>query len=48
MNYFDTWLLDSSKNLLPGTVGNQGDDMCGRHLMEVRRVHLERNPGFGW
>ncbi|MBC8167407.1 MAG: hypothetical protein H7Y20_16250 [Bryobacteraceae bacterium] len=48
MNYFNTWLLDASKNLLPGTVGNQGNDMCGRHLMEVRRVHLERNPGFGW
>jgi hypothetical protein len=48
MNYFNTWLLDSSKNLVPGTVGKQGDEMCGRHLMEVRRVHLEKNLGLRW
>jgi hypothetical protein len=48
MNYFDTWLVDASFHLIPGTVRRQGDDMCGRHLMEVRRVHLERNPGLNW
>jgi hypothetical protein len=48
MNYFDTWLLDAAHNLIPGTVRQQGDDMCGRHLMEVRRVHLDRNSGLNW
>jgi hypothetical protein len=49
MNYFNTWLIDpATKNLLPNTVGKQGNDMCGRHLMEVRRVHLKDNPGLGW
>lgn len=48
MNYFNTWLIDTSNNLIPGTVGNQHNDMCARHLMEVRRVHLDRNPGLNW
>jgi hypothetical protein len=48
MNYFNTWLLDDSKNLVPDTMGKQGDDLCGRHLMEVRRVHLEKNLGLRW
>ena len=48
MNYPTTWLLDASHNLLFGTAGKQGNDMCGRHLMEVRRVHLEKNLGLGW
>ena len=48
MNYFSTWLLDASKNVTPDTVGKQAADMCGRHLMEVRRVHLERNLGLKW
>ena len=48
MNYFDTWLLDPAQNLVPGTVRKNGNDMCGRHLMEVRRVHLDKNPGLNW
>ena len=48
MNYFNTWLLDAAGKPIPGSAGNQGDDMCGRHLMEVRRVHLERNAGLNW
>jgi hypothetical protein len=48
MNYFDTWLIDSANNVIPGTRGFEGNDMCGRHLMEVRRVHLERNKGLRW
>jgi hypothetical protein len=48
MNYFDTWLVDSAAKLIPGTVRKQGNDMCGRHLMEVRRVHLEKNLGLNW
>jgi hypothetical protein len=49
MNYFNTWLINTTNNrLIPGTVGNQDNNMCGRHLMEVRRVHLEDNPGLNW
>lgn len=48
MNYFNTWLINESFLPIPGTLGKQGDDMCGRHLMEVRRVHLERNKGLNW
>jgi hypothetical protein len=48
MNYFDTWLLDSAFHPVPNTVRKNGNDMCARHLMEVRRVHLERNPGLHW
>lgn len=48
MNYFNTWLLDGVNNAIPGSVNQQGNDMCGRHLMEVRRVHLERNRGLNW
>ena len=49
MNYFNTWLIDpATKNLLPNTVGNEGNEMCGRHLTEVRRVHLQNNKVLGW
>jgi hypothetical protein len=53
MNYFDTWLDDPTAGfkLLPNTVGKKSNDLCGRHLMEVRRVHLERNKALkalGW
>lgn len=48
MNYFDTWLLDPAQKVIPGTVRRNGNDMCGRHLMEVRRVHLDKNPGLNW
>jgi hypothetical protein len=48
MNYFDTWLINAGGDLIPGTVRKQGNDMCGRHLMEVRRVRLERNLGLNW
>jgi hypothetical protein len=48
MNYWDTWLIDSASHLIPGSDDKQGAHMCGRHLMEVRRVHLERNRGLNW
>jgi len=51
MNYWNTPLLDSANHLLPGTTDFEGDDMCGRHLMEVRRVHLHKNKALkrrGW
>jgi hypothetical protein len=53
MNYFDTWMIGfpPAFKLLENTVGKKGNHMCGRHLMEVRRVHLERNKALkalGW
>ena len=53
MNYFNTWLVGPAPTfqLLPSTVRKEGNDMCGRHLMEIRRVHLERNTALkniGW
>ena len=53
MNYWDTWLVGPAPafKVLPNTVGKENNDMCGRHLMEIRRVHLERNntlKHLGW
>ena len=53
MNYFNTWLIDRSSlagtsKLIAGFENRMSDDVCGRHLMEVRRVHLERNKGLKW
>ncbi len=49
MNYSMVWLIDPSTNtLVKGTEGNVGDRLCGRHLVEVRRVHLEDNQGLNW
>lgn len=53
MNYFDTWLAgpEPDFHVLPHTKGKEGSDMCGRHLMEVRRVHFANNPALkppGW
>ncbi|MBL9032361.1 MAG: hypothetical protein JNM80_11740 [Phycisphaerae bacterium] len=48
MNYFSTWLLDSANRPIPGTTDKQGNHMCGRHLMEIRRVHLDKNLGLNW
>jgi hypothetical protein len=48
MNYWSTWLVNASNRLIPGFDRRQGDYMCGRHLMEVRRVHIERNAGLRW
>ena len=53
MNYDNTWLIDpatvsATPTLVPGFDDRMGDDVCGRHLMEVRRVHLERNLGLKW
>jgi len=48
MNYFNTWMLDKTNKAIPGSVDKMGNDMCGRHLMEIRRVHLERNKGLHW
>jgi len=55
MNYYNTWLVGPGPafHALPDTVRKQGNDLCGRHLMEVRRVHLQNNRalkslGVGW
>ncbi|MBK8258710.1 MAG: hypothetical protein IPK82_39390 [Polyangiaceae bacterium] len=51
MNYSPNWMLDASRQLIPGSSDHIGNNMCGRHLKEVRRVHLEDNLGLrslGW
>jgi hypothetical protein len=48
MNYGPNWMLDSDYNLLPNTNGKVGRDVCGRHLKEIRRVHLTKNRGLNW
>lgn len=50
MNYFSHWLLvpGSTQQLDPFTEDKMGMGLCGRHLMEIRRVHLKRNRGLNW
>ena len=48
MNYSPNWMVDGSDALMPGTNRKLDKHLCGRHLMEVRRVHLEINPGLNW
>lgn len=48
MNYGPNWMIDSKRELIPGSSEKVGPNLCGRHLKEVRRVHLEDNGGLGW
>lgn len=48
MNYGPNWMIDDARQLVPGSSGKVGKNMCGRHLKEVRRVHLEDNGGLKW
>ena len=48
MNYTRHWMSDELHDLIPGTKGLQVADLCGRHIKEIRRVHLEDNLGLGW
>lgn len=51
LNYWNNWMLDTARQLIAGSDDRMGDNMCGRHLKEVRRVHLEDNGGLralGW
>jgi hypothetical protein len=48
MNYRPNWMVDDARQLITGTNGRTGNDVCGRHLKEVRRVHLEDNKGLKW
>jgi hypothetical protein len=60
MNYNYSWLVDEDKlnfpwpdlakklAMKPSTIDKQDNHMCARHLMEVRRVHLEKNLGLNW
>lgn len=60
MAYSSQWLLagnadlhldDQKANQLraqPGSAGNPGPDLCGRHIKEGRRIHLEDHPGLKW
>ncbi len=48
MNYSPNWMIDDTRRLTPGSSDKVGRNMCGRHLKEVRRVHLEDNGGLRW
>lgn len=48
MNYFNTWVVDGDYELIPGTEGKNGDEMCGRHIKQIRLTHLEDNGGLRW
>jgi hypothetical protein len=45
MNYGPDWMLDAQAQLIPGTSGRVGNEMCGRHLKEVRRVQPSEGQG---
>jgi hypothetical protein len=49
MNYSNTALINPGTGQVQrGTEGQNGPRLCGRHLMEVRRVHVEGNGGLNW
>ena len=48
MNYDPNWMIDAKLELIPETSERIGNDMCGRHLKEVRRVRPENNRGLRW
>ncbi|WP_437281772.1 hypothetical protein WME90_14835 [Sorangium sp. So ce375] len=48
MNYRSHWMVDADQQLIPGTDGKVGNDLCGRHVKETRRVRLENNRGLRW
>ncbi|MGK3994728.1 hypothetical protein [Sorangium sp. So ce1024] len=48
MNYRTHWMIDADEQLIPGTAGRVGSDLCGRHVKETRRVRLEDNRGLRW
>jgi hypothetical protein len=48
MNYQENWMMDQKHHLIPDTNYRVGMDRCGYHLKEIRRTHLEDNPGLGW
>jgi len=49
MNYGNTLMIDTAtQQMIFGTDGKTGDDLCARHLAELRRVHLEDNKGLKW
>lgn len=48
MNYRSHWMIDADQQLIPGTAGLVGNDLCGRHVKEIRRVRLEKNRGLRW
>lgn len=48
MNYTRHWMTDEQHEVIPGTKDKTGAPLCGRHIKEIRRVHLEDNLGLGW
>jgi hypothetical protein len=50
MNYFHLWMVHEGRPI-SGTADRIGARLCGRHIKEIRRTHLEDNPAlqsFGW
>jgi hypothetical protein len=47
MNYPRNWVMDDHHRLIPGTSRRLGG-LCARHLRELRRAQLFRNPALGW
>lgn len=48
MNYFLNGLLDARDELVVDSEDRMSERLCGRHLKEIRRTHLEDNPGLDW
>ncbi|MDB4931279.1 MAG: hypothetical protein JWM10_3763 [Myxococcaceae bacterium] len=48
MNYFNTWIIDPAHEVIAGTDGRTGFELCGRHIWSIRKTHLEDNPGLAW
>lgn len=49
MNYERMWITEEfSTKLIARSGGQTTADLCARHLIAVRRVHLEKNGGLGW
>ncbi|WP_437536345.1 hypothetical protein WME79_16215 [Sorangium sp. So ce726] len=48
MNYRSHWMIGADQQLIPGTAGQVGEGLCGRHMKETRRVRLENNRGLRW
>jgi hypothetical protein len=48
MNYPDNGIFGADGKLHGGDADKMGLELCGRHIKEIRRTHLEDNPGLAW
>ena len=48
MNYWLHWMADDARNLVSGTEQKVAQDLCARHVKEIRRVRLDKNRGLAW